>query len=208
MSQGAEASAGQGSDAVTSQEPSPPLHTPWTFWIGPKGNPDDFERNLKKIYTFDNAVDFWAVYNRIPSLSSMEEGTAVYLMRDQRRPVWEDPENREGGTWVVKLKKEYSSFAWQEILLAAIGEQFLNVFKETDSLVGLSVSVRDKEDTIKMWNQKSELGDPETPALEQKLRDLIVFDPRRGGDRVFYKAHQSHRKYDTSGGRGFGDRRF
>ena len=40
------------------------------------------------------------------------------------KPTWEDPANKQGGKWMIRLKKGLASSYWEEIVLAIIGEQF------------------------------------------------------------------------------------
>ena len=46
---------------------------------------------------------------------------------------------------------------WQELLLAAIGEQFSKCLAEDDEVCGISVKIRGQgTDTIQIWNIDSE----------------------------------------------------
>lgn len=47
--------------------------------------------------------------------------------------------------------------AWQELLLAAIGEQLSVSVAPDDEVCGVSVRIRYDSDIIQIWNQDSEL---------------------------------------------------
>ena len=49
----------------------------------------------------------------------------------------------------------FQSYVWKELLLAAIGEQFIDFLPEDDDICGLSVSPREKDDLIQIWNINS-----------------------------------------------------
>lgn len=56
----------------------------------------------------------------------------------------------EGGSWTLRLKKSpLLSKIWEELVLACIGE----AFDDPHDVVGVVVSVRQKEDVISIWNK-------------------------------------------------------
>lgn len=56
------------------------------------------------------------------------------------KPMWEDPENENGGVWTFRISKRDSKAAWQELVLACIGEQFSEQCGKDDDICGVTVS--------------------------------------------------------------------
>jgi hypothetical protein len=61
---------------------------------------------------------------------------------------------------MTKLVQQRSDYflqprVWKELLLAAIGEQFSDYLGVGDDVCGLSVSPREKDDLIQIWNVQS-----------------------------------------------------
>lgn len=66
----------------------------------------EYESNLKKVYTFSTIEGFWAVYNNVPDVQDIQSGYSYHLMREERRPIWEDAYNQNGGTWRFRCSKD------------------------------------------------------------------------------------------------------
>ncbi|XP_046671091.1 eukaryotic translation initiation factor 4E type 3-like isoform X1 [Homalodisca vitripennis] len=130
-----------------------PLQTPWTFWIDKASNASSaaqYQANLKKIYSVSTVQDFWAVLKHIPSVEALPPRYSYHLMRDVIQPMWEDEMNKYGGTWRLKVAKKDTPTVWQELLLAAIGEQLSEGLCEGDSICGVTVAVREKDDLVQV----------------------------------------------------------
>ena len=45
----------------------------------------------------------------------------ISIFRSDIQPFWEDEMNKEGGTWIVRIKKNMLSRAWEQLILVMIG---------------------------------------------------------------------------------------
>ncbi|XP_078041554.1 eukaryotic translation initiation factor 4E type 3 [Augochlora pura] len=169
-----------------------PLQTSWTFWLDKAVSGttvEEYKQNLTKIYTVNTVQSFWAVFNNIPNVSSMQVKYSYHLMRDERYPLWEEPINQHGGTWRIKCHKSDTEKIWKEIVLAAIGEQFAECVAIDDEVCGITVSIKDRDDMIQIWNMNAASA-PRATVLKKvhSLLPNVNFSD-------FYKPHQSHHAY-------------
>lgn len=74
------------------------------------------------------------------------------MFKEGIKPTWEDIANKNGGKWMVRIKKGLSSLYWEELVLAIIGEQF-DVGYE---ICGAVISVRTDNDIISVWNKNAD----------------------------------------------------
>jgi translation initiation factor 4E len=142
----------------------------YTFWY--KGGSHNVNKaavvnyldSIKKIASFCTVEHFWRIYDHLKRPNDFRVTTEYHLFKEGISPTWEDPQNKLGGKWMLKLKKGIASRYWEDILLAIIGEQF-DVGPE---ICGAVVSVRNNEDIISIWNKTAD----NTEAVS-KIRDQI-----------------------------------
>lgn len=64
---------------------------------------------------------------------------------------------------------------WQELLLAAIGEQFSESVHPEDEICGVSVRIRYDGDVIQIWNRDSDLSSHATVSgISDALLSTII----------------------------------
>jgi len=170
------------------------LNTPWTMWLDKTergASAAEYQASLKKVYTMTSVESFWAVYCNIPDVRDLNTRYTYHMMRDDRKPLWEEPRNARGGTWKVKCRKDDSPDVWKELLLACIGEQFDDAVAEDDDICGVSISVRDRDDLIQIWNTNA-LKHEEAKVIE-KMKSLA---PKVRFTATFYKRHETHHAFE------------
>lgn len=114
---------------------------------------------------------FWRVYDHIIRPNDFKQTTDYHLFKDGIKPTWEDPQNKNGGKWMVRLKKGLASRLWEEVVLAMIGEQF-DVGHE---ICGAVVSVRTNEDIISIWNKTADNAEATAKIRYTSLIKMFYF---------------------------------
>jgi len=129
------------------------LYTGFTFWYllkkDSKPGFQGYEKAIKKLVTFRTVEDFWACYSHMVRPNELTNGVTYHLFRDGVVPAWEDPANREGGKWVVRLKKGVASRVWEELILLVIGDGFML----GEEVCGAVIASKFSEDALSVWNK-------------------------------------------------------
>jgi len=96
------------------------------------------------------AQDFWNVYLHLKRPSDLPTVSDYHFFKEGVRPVWEDDMNKKGGKWIMRLKKGVANRYWEDLLLAMVGDQFLEAGEE---VCGAVLSVRSGEDVFSIWTK-------------------------------------------------------
>eukprot|EP01133_Synstelium_polycarpum_P000229 gene229-279_t len=176
-----------------------PLANTFYFFYMPKRpkNMSDYLNGLQMIpESINSAERFWSYYSHmirpVDEFSSLSD---IYLFKEGIRPVWEDPENQNGGKFVVKVRRNFTSKWWEDLLLAFIGEQL----DAGDTINGIVISFRSADNSlIGIWNK--DCNDAETKErIAASLRNLFRIE------KVDYKPHFYRMTKEESLGREGGD---
>jgi len=161
------------------------LHDSWVLWYTNKSlKTDNYEEKIMPLGEFCSGEEFWALYSHLLRPNRIPVATDYHLFKKGIKPMWEDINNRGGGKWMLRLKKEHTNRLWEGMLLAIIGEQLSA--DHPDEICGGVVSVRYQEDILALWNRtghdekiKTSLGErmklvlglPENVIMEYKEHD-------------------------------------
>ncbi|RVX73600.1 hypothetical protein B0A52_02489 [Exophiala mesophila] len=141
-----------------------PLRYTWNVYYRPPNLKfTDYEKSILQIAAISTAESFWTIYSHLKPPSFLPTISDYHIFKEGIRPVWEDDANKKGGKWIVRLKKGVADRYWESLVLAIIGDQFLEA---SDEVCGAVLSVRKEEDILSVWT-KNDGG------RNVKIRDTI-----------------------------------
>ena len=152
-SEQAEKHEAETSESTSSNQSSQehPFRSSWNLFYRPPANKfSDYEKSIIKIATLSTAENFWTIYTHLKRPSTLPTVSDYHIFKDGIRPVWEDDANKKGGKWIVRLKKGVADRYWEELLLAIVGDQFMEA---GDEVCGAVLSVRSGEDILSVWTR-------------------------------------------------------
>ena len=132
-------------------------------------NTNEYESQVKKLAEFNSIEEFWKIYQHIKKPDACKAGIDIQLFKNPIKPMWEDEYNKNGGRISLKLRKDFSTIIWEEILLAIIGDILPKEI--SDEINGVLISVKKKYNGLQIWfkNYNKKI----TLELERCIRDLI-----------------------------------
>lgn len=174
------------SSSVVPPSTSLPLHHKWALWydnprLAPQGT--SWNDNLKHCGSFQTAEAFWQIFNNVKPSSQLALNSNYHIFREGVQPMWEDPENKDGGKFVLTIPKKDSKNGrcdewWLFTILAVIGE---SMDMGGDQVCGAVVSIRKNQDRIALWLKSSDqepcikVGERWKKALEVSSKTVLKF---------------------------------
>lgn len=138
----------------------------WSFWFTDDNkSAANYEDRVHEIRKFSTMEEFWSIYSHMKRLGQLPIGSDYHLFSEGVRPMWEDPENKVGGKWLIRLKKNVIQILWERLLLAVVGNQFA----EDDAITGCVASVRGGEDVISVWNKNARDNE-----AKERIREMLI----------------------------------
>ncbi|KAH6845510.1 translation initiation factor eIF 4e-like domain-containing protein [Chaetomium sp. MPI-CAGE-AT-0009] len=169
------------------------LRSSWVFWFRPpisKANGFiEYEKTLHPIATVDSVEHFFKVYQHLKRPSTLPLVSDYHLFKKGIRPIWEDEENKNGGKWVVRLRKGVADRYWEDLLLAIIGDQFGEAGEE---VCGVVLSVRNGEDILSIW---ARANGQRVLKVRETMRRILSFPP---DTKLEWKSHDSSLQQRTA----------
>jgi len=150
-----------------------PLKNKWAMWYFKNDKSKDWKDNQKYVYSFDTIEDFWALYNHMLQPSELQSGCDYSLFKEGIEPMWEDPNNKNGGRWLINSLKQQRQYVldrfWMETLLCLVGEIFEAA---SDEVCGTVINIRPKGDKLGIWTRDAE-DQEKNMVIGRGLRDNL-----------------------------------
>uniref|UniRef100_A0A671N3P2 Eukaryotic translation initiation factor 4E type 2-like n=1 Tax=Sinocyclocheilus anshuiensis TaxID=1608454 RepID=A0A671N3P2_9TELE len=196
-----------------------PLQYNYTFWYSRRtpsrpANTQSYEQNIRQMGTVASVEQFWKFYSHLVRPGDLTGHSDFHLFKEGIKPMWEDEANKNGGKWIIRLRKGLASRFWENIILAMLGEQFM----VGEEICGVVVSIRfqvrirnhhpvtsycvcesdtsvcPQEDILSIWN-KTASDQVTTSRIRDTLRRVLNLPPNTIME---YKTHNDSLKDNSS----------
>ena len=157
-------------------------------------NKNEYENQVKKIAEFGTVEDFWGIFQHLRKPDSCKAGIEYFMFKEPIKPMWEDENNKNGGRISIKLRKEFTTIIWEEMIFALIGGILPKEMK--DEINGIVVTSRKEYNTLQIWFKNYEIN--LIADLEQCIRDILVIPPEVNLEiKQFYK-NNNKKEYNNN----------
>ena len=178
------------------------LENRFSFWYrisedivqyqGPKSTLDKkiYETQVKKIHEFGTVEDFWGIFQHLRKPDSCKPGIEFMMFKEPIKPMWEDENNKNGGKISIKLRKDFTTIIWEEMIFTLIGGILPKEMK--DEINGIIVTTKRDFNTLQIWFKTYD--EKITHDLEQCIRDILVIPPEVNLDVKQFNKDNNERK--------------
>lgn len=92
---------------------------------------------------------------------SIIKNCMLFVMKKNITPMWEDPNNREGGCFSYKVSNRYVGEIWKTLFFMLLGNCICNNSSYNKYINGITISPKKNFCILKIWLNTSTLQDPE-----------------------------------------------
>lgn len=146
-----------------------PLKDSWKLYYHDVEN-DNWDISSYKLVTqISSLKDFFKLINTIPNITA----GMFFLMKNDIKPVYEDPANKNGISMSIKSSKINSNKLWKEIIAIIIGGTFTKNPDNYNLINGISISPKINNCIFKVWLSSKNISN----ISHFNFNDLNMIDP-------------------------------
>lgn len=134
---------------VTEMDKYHPLSNKWTLYAHLPHETDWSVQSYKRIHTITTLEEAIALNETLPDI--MVKNCMLFLMKDNIKPIWEDPMNEKGGCFSYKVHNQDVYKGWKNLFYHIIGETISENKKFRKSITGITISPKKNFCIIKIW---------------------------------------------------------
>ena len=121
----------------------------YTLWFHSSMDNNWNLESYHEILQFQNVKDFFTINECLINRPKMLLNGMFFIMKENIKPMWEDPENKEGGFISWRVEKEDVNSIWENLCALFMTGSFTELDKY--GLNGISISPKKNTNIIKLW---------------------------------------------------------
>ena len=134
------------------------LSDKWVLWAHLPHDTDWSLKSYYKIHTFNDLKDSILINNSFSD--DFIRNCMLFLMKDKINPIWEDPNNKNGGCFSFKVNNKDVPSIWKILLYTIVGETVSNDNTFLKNICGITISPKKTFCIIKIWTRTCEYQNP------------------------------------------------
>tara|TARA_B110000091_G_C13806200_1_gene472676 strand:+ start:662 stop:1180 length:519 start_codon:yes stop_codon:yes gene_type:complete len=163
---------------VTTSTPTHTLHGKWDLYyhlpLNKKWDAASYKVISREFSTMEHVV---ALNTNIPE--KIVKLCMLFVMRDGIKPMWEDPQNRNGGCFSFKVLNKQVFEVWKHLFYSICGETLFTDSKLNKNVNGITTSPKKNFCIVKVWLRDCSVQDP----------SLLISIPELSKQGCLFKRH-------------------
>ena len=135
-----------------------PLCDKWVLWAHLPHDTDWSLKSYIQIMQVESMEEVISLYNSIPP--AMVKNCMLFLMRQNIKPMWEDPNNKQGGCFSFKVGNKNVPDVWKSVSYLLTGETLSKEKNFQDNITGITISPKKSFCILKIWMKNLEYQNP------------------------------------------------
>ena len=125
------------------------LNFRWNLWAHLPQDSDWTVKSYRLIYNFKTLEDAIAMTETTPD--PLIKACMLFVMREGVSPMWEDPKNRNGGSFSYKVSNKNVCEVWRELNYVLVGDTISSNSSFVNCVTGITISPKKNFCIIKIW---------------------------------------------------------
>jgi translation initiation factor 4E len=143
----------------SSEETYHRLSNNWTLWAHLPHNTDWSLKSYIPIATFKTIEETIGVTESIPQV--LVENCMLFMMKSGIKPIWEDTNNRNGGSFSYKVSNKNVYKVWKDLTYIVAGGTISKQQGFVNCVTGITISPKKSFCIIKIWMADCKNQNPE-----------------------------------------------
>ena len=135
-----------------------PLCDKWVLWAHLPHDTDWSLKSYIQIMQVESMEEVISLYNSVPP--AMVKNCMLFLMRQNIKPMWEDPNNKQGGCFSFKVTNKNVPEVWKSVSYLLTGETLSDDKNFQNSITGITISPKKSFCILKIWMKSLDFQNP------------------------------------------------
>jgi len=142
------------------------LNNEWTMWAHLPHDTDWTTNSYKEVYNMNSVEEVIALSESLPEV--LVVNCMLFIMKKGIIPVWEDPNNRNGGCFSYKIPNKSVYSIWKDLTYSLVGRSLSSNSDFVNNITGITISPKKSFCIIKIWMSSCDFQNPDLVTTEIK----------------------------------------